>query len=197
MTIMATILRGLVVAVVVLAGVELAHAELYRWVDEDGIPHYTADLESIPPKMRASATVSSPPRAPDGPPQRPAVDPTIVPYKAGSPLVVTATVNGAPVRLLVDTGSDRTIISPAAASRAGLSGTIGSAVNLRGVGGRVTGVEVVVGTLDVAGSRMGNFPVIVHDAGVRNADGLLGRDVLDAFTLTVDAVGGRATIVPR
>jgi len=55
----------------------------------------------------------------------------------------------------------------------------------------------MVATLDLAGSRIGNFPVIVHDAGVGNADGLLGRDVLDAFTLTVDAAGGRATIVPR
>jgi hypothetical protein len=28
-------------------------------------------------------------------------------------------------------------------------------------------------------------------------DGLLGRDVLDAFTLTVDTVAGRATLTPR
>jgi hypothetical protein len=195
---MATILRGLVVAVVVLvlAGVEVAHAELYRWVDEDGIPHYTADLESIPPKMRASATVSSPPRAPDGPPQRPAVDPTIVPYKAGSHW---SSRRPSTARRSDCSSTRLRSHHHLAGGRvpAGLSGAIGSAVNLRGVGGRVTGVEVVVGTLDVAGSRMGNFPVIVHDAGVRNADGLLGRDVLDAFTLTVDAVGGRATIVPR
>ena len=174
-----------------------AVAELYRWTDDDGIQHYTADLESIPPKFRASATMSLSPHAPDGVPQRPAADPTIVPYAAGSPLVVTVGVNGAPVRLLVDTGSDRTIISTAAATRAGLAGAMGSAVNLRGVGGKVTGVEVVVSTLDLAGSRIGNFRVIVHDTGVRNAEGLLGRDVLDSFTLTVDAAGGRATIIPR
>ena len=195
---LATVVRGLaVVLFLAVVGVGLADAELYRWVDEDGIPHYTADLESIPPKFRASATMSASPRAPDGAPQRPAVDPTVVPYAAGSPLVVTVAVNGVPVRLLVDTGSDRTIISTAAASRVGLGGAMGSAVNLRGVGGRVTGVEVVVGTLDLAGSRIGNFRVIVHDTGVRNAEGLLGRDVLDSFTLTVDAGGGRATIVPR
>jgi clan AA aspartic protease (TIGR02281 family) len=183
--------------VLVVAFASHAHAELYRWVDESGVPHYTADLESIPPAMRASATMSLSPHAPDGVPQRPVVDPTILPYSAGGPLIVTAAINGAPVRLLVDTGADRTIISSSAASRAGLAGMLGSAVHIRGVGGRVTGVEVVVSTLDVAGSRIGNLRVIVHDTGLRNADGLLGRDVLDAFTLTVDAAGGRATIVPR
>jgi hypothetical protein len=28
-------------------------------------------------------------------------------------------------------------------------------------------------------------------------DGLLGRDVLDAFTLSVDTASGRATLTPR
>ena len=174
-----------------------ARAELYRWTDENGIFHYTADASSIPPNLRASVTVSSPPRSPDGPAPRAAADPTVVPYAAGGPLVVTAALDGVPVRLLVDTGADRTIISLAAAGRAGLAGAPGTPVQLSGVGGRVAGVEVTVATLDLAGSRIGNFRVIVHDAGVANADGLLGRDVLDAFTLTVDAVGGRATIVPR
>jgi predicted aspartyl protease len=190
-------LRLLVALLLVLGASGLASAELYRWTDENGISHYTSDVESIPPNLRASVTVSSPPRSPDGPPQRPAADPTVVPYAAGGPLIVTATLNGVPIRLLVDTGADRTIISAAAASRAGLTGVLGAPVHLMGVGGRVTGVEVVVPTLDLAGSRIGNFPVIIHDTGVRDADGLLGRDVLDAFTLTVDAAGSRATIVPR
>lgn len=190
-------LRIMVVLLLVLGGSELAFAELYHWTDENGISHYTSDLESIPPNLRASATMSLSPRSPDGPPQRPAADPTVVPYAAGGPLIVTAALNGVSVRLLVDTGADRTIISTAAAARAGLTGVLGAPVHLTGIGGRVTGVAVVVAALDLAGSRIGNFPVIVHDAAIRNADGLLGRDVLDAFTLTVDAAGGRATIVPR
>jgi hypothetical protein len=39
--------------------------------------------------------------------------------------------------------------------------------------------------------------VIVLDVGVAGVDGLLGRDVLDHFTLTVDAARGQATLVPR
>jgi hypothetical protein len=37
----------------------------------------------------------------------------------------------------------------------------------------------------------------VHDAGLGGLDGLLGRDVLDAFTVTIDTAGGRAMLVPR
>jgi hypothetical protein len=39
--------------------------------------------------------------------------------------------------------------------------------------------------------------VIVLDVGVAGVDGLLGRDVLDHFTLTVDTARGQATLVPR
>jgi predicted aspartyl protease len=188
----------LVVSMLLVLGCSaLASAELYHWRDENGIAHYTADVMSIPPKLRASATVSSPPRSPDGAPERSSADSTVLPYAAGGPLIVTAALNGVPLRLLVDTGADRTIISAGAASRAGLADAPGTPVHLTGVGGRISGVEIVVATLDVAGSRIGNFPVIVHDTSIGAADGLLGRDVLDAFTLTVDAAGGRATLVPR
>ena len=39
--------------------------------------------------------------------------------------------------------------------------------------------------------------VIVHEGSFGGADGLLGRDVLDGFTLTVDAAAGQATLLPR
>ena len=49
----------------------------------------------------------------------------------------------------------------------------------------------------MAGARVGPLTVIVHDVGLADIDGLLGRDVLDRFTLTVDSARGRATLVPR
>jgi hypothetical protein len=39
--------------------------------------------------------------------------------------------------------------------------------------------------------------VVVLEAPVGGADGLLGRDVLDFFTLTVDSTAGRAILTPR
>jgi hypothetical protein len=51
--------------------------------------------------------------------------------------------------------------------------------------------------LDVAGTRLGPLAVIAHALGNDAVDGLLGRDVLDAFTITVDPTSRRATLVPR
>jgi predicted aspartyl protease len=173
-----------------------AGAELYRWMDADGIAHYTSDLAAVPADFRASARRLSSPRAPDGP-ARLAVEATVVTFTPGGPIIVSASLNGVPVRLLLDTGADRTLISPAAAARAGLGEPVGAPVQIVGVGGRVTAGEITVPMLDIGGTRFGNFVVIVHDTPLAHADGLLGRDILDSFTLTVDAAHGRVLIVPR
>ena len=185
---------GALLLIVAMAGP--TWAELYRWTDGDGIAHYTADPASIPPEFRASATVTQAPRAPDAPP-RPAVQPTVISFTPGGPIIVSALLNGVAVRLLVDTGADRTMITPAVAARAGMGEPQGRSVQIVGVTGRASAVEGTVSTLDLAGTRLGNVSVIVHEPRLANADGLLGRDILDAFTLTVDPAQGRATIVPR
>jgi len=99
--------------------------------------------------------------------------------------------------LVLDTGADRTVISPAAFARTGLDTGSSRVVSIIGVTGSATAREVTVPLLDVAGARVGPLTVIVHDVGLADIDGLLGRDVLDRFTLTVDSARGRATLVPR
>jgi len=101
---------------------------------------------------------------------------------------------------LLDTGADRTLVSPAAAARAGYEQPIvpgGSPVRIVGVTGTVVAPQVIAPMFDVAGTRFGPLWLIVHDAGLRGVDGLLGRDILDAFTVTIDASAGRATLTPR
>ncbi len=120
----------------------------------------------------------------------------VVPY-SGGPLVVDASLNGVPLRLLVDTGAERTLISPAALARAGVDPAAGPPVQIRGVTGDATATLVAVARLDVAGARVGPLAVIAHALRGEGVDGLLGRDVLDAFTVTVDAAAHRATLVPR
>jgi hypothetical protein len=66
-----------------------------------------------------------------------------------------------------------------------------------GVTGGATAREVRVERLDLAGAQVGPLAVIAYDPAVAGVDGLLGRDVLDRFTLTVDAASGRATLAPR
>ena len=174
-----------------------ATAQLYRWTDGDGTVHYTTDAASIPSAFRDSAVdVGSPTPGPIVPATPAVPSGAVIPY-SGGPLVVDAAINGVPLRLLVDTGAERTLITPAAMARAGIDISAGSPVQIRGVTGDATATVVSVPGLDVAGARIGPLPVIVHALGSEGVDGLLGRDVLDGFTVTVDATARRATLVPR
>ncbi|HXL45252.1 MAG TPA: retropepsin-like aspartic protease, partial [Candidatus Binatia bacterium] len=111
-----------------------------------------------------------------------------------------------PLTLIVDTGADRTVISPAAVERAGFAGQAGRSIQVVGVTGTATATLVTLPLLDVAGARIGPLPVIVYtlpatllggEGAAAPIDGLLGRDVLDAFTLSVDTATGRATLTLR
>jgi len=120
----------------------------------------------------------------------------------GAPITVEARLNGVALTLIVDTGADRTVISPEVIERAGLAGGAGRSVQVIGVTGTSTATLVTLPLLDVAGARIGPIVVVAHPLpstfrGSDAVDGLLGRDVLDAFTLSVDTASGRATLTPR
>ena len=179
-----------------LAGAGPAGGQLYRWTAPDGTVHYTTDAATIPPAARDGAVyVGSPTPGPIVPPTPAAPAGLVIPY-SGGPLVVDATLNGVPVRLLVDTGADRTLIAHAALARAGIDPRAGTPVRIRGVTGDADATLVTVPALVIAGVRLGPLGVIAHTIE-SDVDGLLGRDVMDAFTVTVDAAARRATLVPR
>jgi hypothetical protein len=197
-------------ALIVLAGcccvATPAAGELYRWTDAQGTEHYTADLASIPPAFRDSATLLNAPQArPIAPPAAsapPANEPVALKVSPGAPITVEARLNDVPLTLIVDTGADRTVISPEVIERAGLGGGAGRPVQVIGVTGTSTATLVTLPLLDVAGARIGPIVVVAHALppnfrGSDTIDGLLGRDVLDAFTLSVDTASGRATLTPR
>jgi hypothetical protein len=176
-----------------------AAAELYRWTDGDGVRHYTSDPASIPEAYRERARDLGSPRvreAPAGEGRRGA-DPGVMRFSSGAPVVAPVLINGVALRLMVDTGADRTVISPAAAARTGLGVDGRGSVRVLGVTGGAMASEMTVTHMDVAGARVGPVRVIVLDTPADNLDGLLGRDVLDFFTLTVDSNAGRATLTPR
>jgi hypothetical protein len=185
--------------VLVLAGLlglaASAAAQLYRWTDEGGTVYYTTDLATIPSAYRDRARdIGAPTPGPIVVPPAPAG--VEIPY-TGGPLVVTAALNGVPLRLIVDTGADRTLISPAAMARAGFDPASGTPVQIRGVTGDAAATLVRVPRLDLAGTYVGPVAVVVHTLTAEGVDGLLGRDVLDAFTVTVDAAARRAVLIPR
>jgi hypothetical protein len=174
-----------------------AAAQLYRWTDATGTVHYTTDPATIPPAFRDSAQdIGAPTPGPIVAPPPPPSRVIEIPY-TGGPMVVGAVLNGVTLRLIVDTGADRTLISPAAMARAGFDPGAGTPVQVRGVTGEAAATLVRVPRLDIGGTPVGPVAVVVHTLAADGVDGLLGRDVLDAFTVTVDAVARRALLIPR
>lgn len=193
--------------VVVGVGVLLSMASpatgaLYRWVDAAGVTHYTSERSTIPEQYRNSAQELDHPSAREPQPAAspsPTASPTagaVVPVPAGSPIMVEARLNGVPLHLVIDTGADRTVISPAALGRAGIDATGGTPFRISGVTGSSPASLVNVPRLDVAGAQVGPLGVVAF-AVPGEFDGLLGRDVLDAFTVTFDPAQNRATLIPR
>jgi hypothetical protein len=71
--------------------------------------------------------------------------------------------------------------------------------SLKGVTGDAEVVAVRVESIDVGGARYGPLAVISHDTGFGpgRGDGLLGRDFLDNFTITIDNTAGTLTLTPK
>jgi len=177
-----------------------ATAQLFRWTDAEGTVHYTADPASIPAAHRDGARRLGHPQARPEPPA-PVPGAASIAFDPRAPITVGASLNGVALTLIVDTGAERTVISPSAIERAGLAGQGGQPIRIVGATGAATATLLTVPLLDVAGARIGPLAVIVHalppDARPEAVDGLLGRDVLSAFTLSVDTTSGRATLTPR
>ncbi|PYM05696.1 MAG: hypothetical protein DMD82_10415 [Candidatus Rokuibacteriota bacterium] len=154
-----------------------ASAQLQRWVDEQGTEHYTA---------------------PPGDPEPLAPRGTRIPFTPGSPVLIGAMISGrGPITLILDTGADRTVVTPQALSRLGISTDNARPARIKGVGGTVDAYGIWVDAIQVGDAKAGPFLVIAHDASINDADGILARDFLDNFKVTIDAGQGVVTLEPR
>jgi predicted aspartyl protease len=114
-------------------------------------------------------------------------------------LVVPAGINGKWVRLVVDSGAERTTVSSAAADRLGLPHDDRYKVQSLGIGGATTSTDVSVDRFVLGGVH---FPIqrvavgrfnLQNDRGL-SADGLLGADILLAFDLDINVPDGTLTL---
>ena len=174
-----------------------AQGQMYQWEDEQGTVHYTNELQSIPEPYRAGARfVPASPMAP--PVVAPSQGVTRIPFTPGSPILVSATINGnGPVTLILDTGADRTLLTPLALWRLGISTVNAPQAEIRGVTGTARGELVQVTSVEVGNARAGPLLIISHDADLKQAEGLLGRDFLERFTVTIDANERVVTLAPK
>lgn len=193
-------------AALVAAALGPAEAQIYRWTDERGTSHYVDGLDNVPERYRSQAAPlglrnkPAPPAsktegAGDGAPAGGAT----IRFTPGKPIFVDARVNGtAPVRLVLDTGADRTLLSPRALAAAGVSLTRGTrSGQIVGVTGTAEIQVVVIDSLEVGAARVGRLAVSAHDMSDPGHDGLLGRDFLDQFNVSIDSGRGVVTLTPK
>jgi hypothetical protein len=182
-----------------------ARAEIFRYVDDQGQSYYVDGFENIPERFRRSAIPIGMRNAPAPPSTTPssgaAARPAgaVIKYTPGQRIMVDVRINGSyTTRLLLDTGADRTMINPRTLSAAGISLT-------RPVGtGQITGATgtdridyVMVNSLEVGEARVGRMAVGSYSLAGDSGDGLLGRDFLDQFKVTMDAAAGEVHLTPK
>jgi hypothetical protein len=177
-----------------------AWTEIYYWVDDQGTQYYTTSPENIPEPFRSRAQPLSLPTSPPAPPELPSPPSPKgvikIPFHPGSPVLVSAKINDAgPLRLILDTGADRTLIRVSALRKLGIANENTTRVLLRGVTGESDVDAVWVNVVEVGETRVGPLLIIAHDADLKGADGLLGRDFLAHFNVTIDSKEGVVTLV--
>jgi predicted aspartyl protease len=180
-----------------------AQVAIYRWIDQEGDIHYSQGVDSVPARFRARAAIIGydrppEPAAPSAPAPRRGTGQ--VRFTPGQPIMVTARINDAgSARLMLDTGAARTLVNPAVLSALGVSYANALRASLRGVTGEAEVEAVRLESIEVGGARYGPLLVISHDTGFgpQKGDGLLGRDYLDNFTITIDNAAGLLTLTPK
>jgi predicted aspartyl protease len=162
-------------------------------------------LENVPERFRATARpvglrnlpASAVSTAPDA--TKPA-GAAVIKYTPGQRIMVDVKINGGFVaKLLLDTGADRTMISPRTLAAAGVP------ISRPVASGQITGATgtdridyVDVDSLEVGEARVGKLSVGSYQlAGEGAGEGLLGRDFLDHFKVTMDAAAGEVHLAPK
>ena len=193
------------VAALVAAWATQASAQFVRYIDDAGVAHYVEGFDRVPERYRDAAVVLNYRNAPAPPPGATsekadrAGSGTVIRYTPGQPIMVDVRINGgASARLLLDTGADRTLISPRALAAGGVSLT---RVYAQGQMASATGIDrvqfVVVNSLEIGEAKVSNLPVAAYEMPQSTGDGLLGRDFLDRFTVSIDSSRGVVTLTSK
>ena len=197
--------RFALILLALFVGPGVAHAQFVRFFDENGTPHYVQGLDRVPERYRDSAVLLGYRDAPvselASPGDKTATPrgTTVIRYTPGQPIMVNVRLNGsAAAQLMMDTGADRTLISPRALAAAGVSLTRPVATGrMQGVTGSDRMDFVVVNSVEVGEARVGRMPVASYEMPNARGDGLLGRDFLDQFNVRIDAARGEVTLAPK
>jgi clan AA aspartic protease (TIGR02281 family) len=174
----------------------LLAAEFYRWLDSNGVVHFTDNLHNIPQKERGSVfripAKESPKRtelAKTPPPTK-----ASIPFeKHGQVVVIEAKLNSkAAAKFVVDTGARYTMISSAIAKELNIdSNPAQPAVPFQTANGVIQAPMANLESITVGGMEVKNLAAAIHDAVPDSAvAGLLGLNFLSNFRIDIDTQKG-------
>ena len=179
------------------AGPNLTFAvEFYRWVDQNGVIHFTDNFHNIPEKQREKvgrieATESAKKPQPQPPPSLPLTKASIPFEKLGQVVIVEAMLNKkTAVRFIVDTGASYTMISSATARELALDGN-GQTVPFQTANGLIQAPLISLQSITVGGMEINNLTAAIHDIlPDPKISGLLGLNFLTNFRMDIDTQKG-------
>ena len=171
-------------------------ADYYRWVDQNGVVHFTDSLHNIPETQRGKAgriQSNEPPRSPSPPAPLPPTKASIPFEKQGQVVIVEAKLNKkASAKFVVDTGASYTMISSAVAKELDIdTGQERRTAPFQTANGIIQAPLVSLDSINVGGMEIHNLTAAVHDilADPRVA-GLLGLNFLSNFRMDIDTQKG-------
>lgn len=171
-------------------------AEYYRWVDQEGVVHFTDNLHDIPEQQRGTAARI---QARESPRARETTKP-VLPGKASVPIekhgqvvVVEATLNKkTSAKFVVDTGASYTMISSAIAKELDIDISRNqTTVPFQTANGVIQAPLTSLESINVGGMEVRNLTAAVHDAlPDPKVAGLLGLNFLSNFRIDIDTQKG-------
>jgi len=190
------VIAALLVAATFLTTPPPSLADLFRWVDDRGVVHFTDNIHNIPERHRDSATRIKTSETPRGP----ALEKPTYPDKVSVPLqrrgttaIVQATLNEkTSANLVVDTGASYTVISRATARELeiDLEKQL-PMIPFQTANGVIVAPLVTLESVEVGGIQVKDLTVAVHDAFPDSGiAGLLGLNFLSHFRMDIDTQNG-------
>jgi clan AA aspartic protease (TIGR02281 family) len=174
----------------------LIAADYYRWVDQNGVVHFTDNLHNIPETQRGKAgrIESNEPPKNQLPPAAPLRSKASIPFeKQGQVVIVEATLNKKTLaKFVVDTGASYTMISSAIAKELDIDTQQNpKTAPFQTANGIIQAPLVNLESINVGGIEILNLTAAVHDA-IPDAKvaGLLGLNFLSNFRMDIDTQKG-------
>ena len=207
-------MRGLILSIVILTlFISPAYGEMYKWVDEKGVLHFSDDLSKVPEKYRPDAETLKAPKEISSPEVKGKIKepPASVSTPATSgpkgfevdlfrrhELWLAEVILNERVKryLIVDSGASFILINQQTVRELGL--TIDEStpfIPASTVSGVILTPLLTLRSVKVGNAEVENVEAVVHNMP-SGQDGLLGNSFLNKFRLVLDSINSKMTLFP-